>query len=96
VLAGDQLVRERQEIERLRSEGQAAVTVVDHSFQPVFVDQDRAVIFDQYRSRSYIVDATTRVPPGPTPVTHRQVRISFEMKKLDGTWKVTDSERFDE
>jgi hypothetical protein len=96
VLAGEQLVRERQEIDRLRSQGQAAVTLVDHRFQPVLVDQGRVLIFDEYRSRSYVVDASTRLPPGPTPEAHRQVRVAFEMQKMDGIWKVTDSERFEE
>ena len=96
VTAGDQLVREQQEIERLRLQGQAAVTLVDHSFQPVYVDQGRAIVFDIYRSRSYVVDASTRLAPAPTPDAHRQVRIAFELRRIDGIWKVTDSERFDE
>ena len=95
VSAGTELERDREEIARLRSQGRAVVTLVDLRFQIVNAQTERVIIYDEYSSRSYLIDTSTGLPPEPTPDSRRQVRMLFEMRKLDGTWKVTDVARYE-
>ncbi len=90
VTAGAELARQEQQIRDLRSRGRAAKLEVDHRIAFANVSPERAVIYDEYLNRSLFVDAITKqeLPTKEQPETEK---ISFEMRKINGTWKVVDA-----
>ncbi len=95
VLADPALERERQFIADLQTEGRAAVTWVSHSFRVVSADDVTALVYDEFSSRSYPVDPSTKEPLFPTPDAGVTRKLATELRKIDGTWKVVDGERYD-
>lgn len=95
VLAGDELSRSHEAIDGLRSEGHAAKTDVQHHFAIIALTEDTATIQDEFLNKSYLVDAATRhalqTPTGGDPET-----ISFQLKLLDGKWKVVSVVKINE
>lgn len=94
VAAGPALEREQAEIAELAARGVAAVVDVDHEVGLVSLSQDQAELYDEYVNRSYLVDPSTREPVG-APEPEQLVKVSYRLQKVDGTWKVVDSERHD-
>lgn len=90
VTAGAELARQEQQIRDLRSRGRAAKLEVDHRIAFANVSAERAVVYDEYLNRSLFVDAATKqeLPTKEQPETEK---ISFEMRKINGTWKVVDA-----
>jgi hypothetical protein len=91
---GSQLEREGEEISRLRAQGMAVVTSVAHRFQIVSAQSDRAIIYDEIESRSYLIDITTRRQIEEGEQISEKERIAFELRKVGNTWKVSNSESF--
>ena len=94
VAAGQALERERQEIARLQAEGKAARIVVDLRFRVVQATNSTATIQDDFENRSYLVDAVTKQPIGPLPTGADIVKVSFDLQKIDGAWRVVDGTRY--
>jgi hypothetical protein len=94
VMAGPALEREQQQISDLQARGVAAVIEGDHEVGLLSLTQDEAELYDEYVNRSYLIDPVTRQPVG-APEPEETVKVSFRLQKLDGVWKVVDSERHD-
>jgi hypothetical protein len=92
VMAGTALERERQQIADLESRGVAAKIEADHDVGLLSISEDEAELYDEYVNRSYLVDPVTREPVG-TPEPDEVFKVSFRLQKIDGVWKVVDSER---
>lgn len=92
VMAGAELARQQQEVRDLRLRGRAAKLEVTHRAAMSEIASDRAVVYDEYLNRSVFVDPTTKqeLPASEPPETER---ISFELRKIDSKWKVTDAAR---
>jgi hypothetical protein len=89
VMAGAELVRERQQMEDFREQGKAVKVDVEHHLLLVEVAPDRAVVYDEYLNRSVFIDSTTK-EEFPTKEPPGTEKISYEMHKIDGRWKVVD------
>jgi hypothetical protein len=94
VMAGDELARAEQSIRELKAQGRAGKWDVEHNFRILKAAPDEAVIYDEYVNNSVFVDAVTKqeIPTSEPPMLRK---ISFEMKKIDGRWKVIDGTRHD-
>jgi hypothetical protein len=94
VMADPELARNVKQVEDLKAQSQAAkVVITRHSIAFTKVSPDQAEIYDEYVNQSYLVDAQTKQPlvtPGPGGVA----KVSFQLRKIDGVWKVTDGTRF--
>lgn len=92
VMAGTALERERQQVANLESRGVAAVIEADHDVGLLSISEDEAELYDEYVNRSYLVDPVTREPVG-APEPDEVFKVSFRLQRIDGVWKVVDSER---
>ena len=94
VMAGAELSRQEQDIHALQAKGRAAKLEVDHRIAFLDSSSERAIIYDEYLNRSIFVDPVSKqeIPTKEAPATQK---ISFEMRKIDGTWKVVDGRRHD-
>lgn len=92
VMAGSALDRERQQIADLESRGVAAVIEADHDVGLLSISEDEAELYDEYVNRSYLIDPVTREPVG-TPEPDEVFKVSFRLQRIEGVWKVVDSER---
>lgn len=89
VMAGDELAREEQGVRELAAQGRAARFDIEHNFRIVSVTADEALINDEYVNRSLFLDAATKREM-PTKQTPPVEKVSFEMKRINGVWKVVD------
>ncbi|MGE0544371.1 MAG: hypothetical protein AB7R89_29775 [Dehalococcoidia bacterium] len=92
VTSGAELTRQEQQVRDLRAQGKAAKLIADHHLIFVEVSVDRAVIYDEYLNRSIFVDPVTKqeLPTRDPPETEK---ISFQMRKINGVWKIVDGRR---
>lgn len=90
VMSEAELDRQVEQIGELKAQGKAAKLQVDHRIAFVRVSSDQAVIYDEYVNRSSFVDPVTKQEL-PTEAPPETEKISFEMKKIDNTWKVVDA-----
>ena len=70
----------------------AAVIEAEHEVGLLSLAQDEAELYDEYLNRSYLIDPITHEPVG-APEPEEVVRVSFRLQRIDGVWKVVDSER---
>jgi hypothetical protein len=94
VTAGAALERERAETAQLQAEGRAARIVVDLHFRIVRATDTSATIYDDVENRSYFIDATTKEPLAPPPTTAQIYKMSYELEKIGGVWRVVDATRY--
>jgi len=94
VMSDPELSRQEKEIQDLKSQGRAAKLVAEHRIAFAKVSPESAVIYDEYLNRSVFVDPTTK-QERPTSAPPETEKISFEMRKIDGTWRVVDGTRHD-
>jgi hypothetical protein len=94
VAAGAALDRELEETAQLQAEGRAARVVVDLRFRIVQATDTSATIFDDVENRSYFIDARTKQPIGPPPDSAQIYKMSYELQKIDGSWRVVDATRY--
>jgi hypothetical protein len=87
-MAGDELARSEEDIRRLRAAGHAAHVEVELNFRIVKATADQATVYDEYVNRSVLLDAVTKQRISTKEPTPNVVKMSFEMRKIDGTWKV--------
>ena len=92
VMSDPELSRQDKEIQDLKSQGRAAKLVAEHRIAFAKVSPESAVIYDEYLNRSVFVDPTTK-QERPTSAPPETEKISFEMRKIDGTWRVVDGTR---
>jgi len=89
VMAGPELARSLQQMKDLQAQGRAGKVDVDHHYLLASVSPDHAVVYDEYLNRSVFIDAKTKqvIPTSSPPATEK---ISYDMQKIDGVWKVVD------
>ena len=89
VMASAELEREIQGVEELKGQGRGAKLDIGHDFRIVSATPERAVVYDDYVNRSVFIDATTKREI-PTKDPPEVLKITFEMERVAGTWKVVD------
>jgi galactokinase len=94
VEAGAKLSRDQQQVEDFKAQGHAARLDVDHRIAIVKADPSRAIVYDEYLNKSVFVDAATKqdIPTASPPATEK---ISVDLQKMDGVWKVVDGAQHD-
>ena len=92
VMAGAELDRETKQITDLKAQGRAGKLDVQHHYLIASRASDKAVVYDEYSNNSMFIDAKTgqEIPTSDPPITEN---ISFDLQKIDSTWKVVDGER---
>lgn len=93
-MSGAELTRQEGQIQALEAEGKAAKLDVEHRIVLVQVSPEHAIIYDEYTNRSVYLDAATKREL-PTHDPPSMEKITFEMKRLEGNWKVIDGTRHD-
>ena len=89
VSAEDELTRDTQSVEQLRSGHKALQSDVTHHLEVTSVSPDAATIHDQFEDRSYLIDPITKQPLAtPQPATTET--IACQLKLIGGVWKVVD------
>lgn len=91
VMAGEELRRQEEQIRELGSQGRAGKLIVEHRISFPQVSDDRVVIYDEQLNRSLFLDAATRTE-FRTSAAPETEKLTFEFRKIDGTWKVLDGE----
>jgi hypothetical protein len=92
VMTGNELARAQKQIADMKAQNQAAKLQVDHHIAVAQVTSDHAVVLDEYVNRSVYVNPVTREEI-PTSAPSETLSISFDMRKVDGIWKVDDGFR---
>lgn len=89
VLSGPKLLREQEQMQEFREQGKAVKVDVEHHLLLVEVAPDRALVYDEYFNQSVFIDSATKeeLPTKEPPGTEK---VSYEMRKIDGIWKVVD------
>jgi hypothetical protein len=87
VMAGAELDRMTQQINGLKANGRAVRVDIDHHYLLKSTAPDRAVVYDEYLNRSLYLDATSKqvIPTSSAPATEK---VSYDLQKIDGVWKV--------
>jgi len=83
-----------QAIEKLRADGHAVDTRVEHRYRVISVSPDHAEVADQYADKSLYVDPISHAPLDSNPSQHIEAADNlrakelYEMQKIEDTWKV--------
>ena len=93
VMAGPELARAEVQISQLKAQGRAGRLDVEHRIAFVNVSPEDATVYDEYLNRSVFLDTATgqELHTDEPPAVEK---VSFVMKKVDGTWKVVDGTRY--
>lgn len=94
VYAERSLQTRRSEIEERVSDGRAAHVRIDHDYEIVVVDENTAAVIDNFTNHQVLVDPETKEPIEPDP--NEKILVNFQLKRLDGMWKVTLIQRVGE
>lgn len=92
VMSGKELQRDVEQIRQLRKQGRAIKPDIKHNPAVSIHSEAEAVVYDEYVNASLYVHADTKkvIPTKEPPVTEK---VSYVMRKLNGTWKVVDGVR---
>jgi len=83
-----------QALEKLRADGRAVDTRVEHRYRVISVSPDHAEVADQYADKSIYVDPISHEPLGSDTsqtietVDSLRAKELYEMQKFEDTWKV--------
>lgn len=88
VLAGNALTTVTQQVEEQRTNRQPVRIRVEHDYQIVITNDTTASIEDNYINHSVRLDPNTMEPIEKDP--NQKVRKSYTLKKVNGSWKVTE------
>jgi len=78
--------RTNEVVDRI-AERRAALVRLDHNYQVAVVDSSTAAVLDHFRNHQVLIDSVTRKPIEPDP--DELLLVNFQMKLIDGLWKVT-------
>jgi hypothetical protein len=94
VMAGAELDRETTQINDLKAQGHAGKLDVEHHYLIASRAPDQAVVYDEYLNKSLYLDASTKqeLPTASPPSVEK---ISYDLQKTNGSWKVIGGERQD-
>lgn len=87
VYAGSSFGTRREEIQQRMAEGRAAFVRLDHDYDITIVDPDTASVIDHFVNHQVLIDPATKEPIEDDP--NEVVLVNFQLKRIDGTWKVT-------
>ena len=87
VYAGSSFGTRREEIQQRMAEGRAALVRLDHDYDITIVDPDTASVIDHFVNHQVLIDPATKEPIEDDP--NEVVLVNFQLKRIDGTWKVT-------
>lgn len=90
VMTGPRLEQGLDEIEKLRGRDRAVRTVVESHPLVVKIAADRAVLVDDYDSRSYLVDPVSKTAPRE-PDQVEKFRDIVTLVRVGTTWKVFET-----
>jgi SpoU rRNA methylase family enzyme len=74
------------ELRRRLYEEATSLVVVDHDYVVSVVDTDNANVIDHYRNHQVRIDPATKEPIEDDP--NELLLFNFQMKRIDGLWKV--------
>ena len=89
VAADEELARDTQSVEELRSGHQALKSDITHHLEVTSVGADAATVHDQFEDRSYLIDPTSKQAV-ETPVPARTETIACQLRLVNGIWKVVN------
>lgn len=89
VMAGEELRREEEQIRELASQGRAGQLLVEHRITFPEVSNDRIVIYDEHVNKSIYLDGATKRELRTSDPPELE-RVSYELAKVNGQWKVID------
>lgn len=92
VTTGEELARIQEEVDGLRQRGLEVHIDVSHKYAIFDVGLDAAKVYDEMLNRSYSIDPKASASSQESDMAG-QVKDTFFFKKIDGTWKVTNSVR---
>jgi hypothetical protein len=85
--AEEHLATLRREFDRRTREGRPSRVSVEHNYRILIVGADNAMVFDRYLNHSVWLHQETGEPGEPDP--NEYISDAFQMKRIEGTWKVT-------
>jgi hypothetical protein len=88
VLTGDALELVRGQVKAQRDKNQPVRVRVEHDYRIVLVDAATASVDDRYVNHNVRLDPETLEPIEEDP--NEQVRRSFTLRLVDGTWKIAE------
>lgn len=91
VYAGRSLESKRAEIRERIAEKRAALVRVEHRYDVVILDAERAKVVDRLVNHQVLIDPRSKEPVEDDP--NEQIVFSFELAAIDGVWRVTLIER---
>ncbi|MGH9084897.1 MAG: hypothetical protein ACRDYW_05545 [Acidimicrobiales bacterium] len=87
VYAEASLATRTSEISERIDTGRAAHVRIDHDYEVVLVDDTTAAVVDHFLNHQVLIDPGTKEPVEPDP--NERLLVNFQMKAIDGQWKVT-------
>ncbi|MGQ0434654.1 MAG: hypothetical protein ACT452_19880 [Microthrixaceae bacterium] len=91
VYAGRSLDSKRTEIRQRIAEKRAALVRVEHRYDVLILDAERAKVVDRLINHQVLIDPASKAPVEEDP--NEQIVFSFELSEVDGVWRVTLIER---
>lgn len=92
IATGEELRRIQDEIEELRSQGQAVRIRVEHNYAIVEASADSVVLLDEITNNSFLVDANSKEPTDASG-SGEVLRDTFYLEKTGDAWLVVRSTR---
>jgi hypothetical protein len=93
VFAEDHLETKRTEIQRRIDNREAALVRIEHDYSIDPVDEQTALLVDEYTNHQVLIDPDTKEPIEKDP--NEVVADVVTLKYIDGAWRVTLKERLD-
>jgi hypothetical protein len=87
VYAEASLETRRDEITERIENQRAAHVALDHDYRVTLVDSRTASVLDRFVNHQVLVDPVSREPIEDDP--NERLVVNFQMKLIDGSWKVT-------
>jgi hypothetical protein len=84
--ADDALALRQDEIAGLKQKNTPAVMKVDHGYTVTLLAPDRAVVIDDYRNHSTLIDPKTGTPTEPDP--NNQLKRKYDLRKDGDRWVI--------
>jgi len=87
VYAERSLTTRADEISGRIEDGRAALVDLEHDYEVVIVDPTTAAVLDRFVNHQVLIDPATKAPIEDDP--NELLVVNFQMKLLEGSWKVS-------
>ena len=91
VYAETSLEGKTDEINQRVADGRAALVEIEHRYDVVLVDEATAQVVDRFVNHQVLIDVETKRPIEDDP--NERLVFNFELKLLEGVWRVTFIDR---